>query len=714
MKKRNIGTGPVAAQRGITLIALIITIIVMMILVGVTVTFTIGENGILSQAKEAKFKQEVGQIIEFVEMEKVSIIAKNKGVEPQHYSNEQIDQLTQSIPQKLKEKYINNDKIYVGADGDLYYNSDKVEAKEADWLNELGIEAGEASGEVFENDFEITDISKEYINSPYDTSKIAKVKLKIVTDITTKFGCPIYTKDTALPVVVAEMKSRGRIDENIEINTLEELNVILYNKEITNSSSDIFGAPEANVFYTKDKVDSEDKSIEEIINQFCDLQVLPQEYKNPTAEMFYEVLEGQKIEEKATNLYYYNPKNVTVKIGEGEELIEVETIGAYFVSNYYNVLFYVTANGKYTVELELDGKKSRDTIEVTEIYVEKTEEELLQIAIQEAIQDLYDNDTKKVDLNTLENKLSENHTTYLNSTGNILKVTNNNVDTEFVVTEQGRIEKVKLTTEEVLKKLKIEQVEGKYDGEWEVIGADGDKLKYVSRIGVTNCILGDRDPKAKEAIPVVSETDTTPTERMNRAIWSYNNAITTLNTAAEEATGIAGARSVTLEDVYSVIDEENINKGTNFGVDYKYYHVNNVDAPKMQYQIGVDDKGNKIWSTEQNTTSKVFAHTFIKENGDIYVLDAERKEIIVNNNNFSGTVFNSEQSKKLVALELPVKEFWLASKYQYCGNDGVYYGLYSMDSVLKHFQIETTQDVLFKSDGVGNWAEKKVVAIISL
>ena len=44
-------------NKGITLIALIITIIVMMILVAVTVTFTIGENGILSQTKEAKIKQ---------------------------------------------------------------------------------------------------------------------------------------------------------------------------------------------------------------------------------------------------------------------------------------------------------------------------------------------------------------------------------------------------------------------------------------------------------------------------------------------------------------------------------------------------------------------------------------------------------------------------------------------------------------------------------
>ena len=64
MKKRNVGAGPVSAQNGITLIALIITIIVMMILVAVTVTFTVGENGILAQAKQSAKLAERAQLHE--------------------------------------------------------------------------------------------------------------------------------------------------------------------------------------------------------------------------------------------------------------------------------------------------------------------------------------------------------------------------------------------------------------------------------------------------------------------------------------------------------------------------------------------------------------------------------------------------------------------------------------------------------------------------
>ena len=54
MKKRNNVVGAwCASQRGITLIALVITIIVLLILAGVTINLTLGENGILTTAQQA-------------------------------------------------------------------------------------------------------------------------------------------------------------------------------------------------------------------------------------------------------------------------------------------------------------------------------------------------------------------------------------------------------------------------------------------------------------------------------------------------------------------------------------------------------------------------------------------------------------------------------------------------------------------------------------
>ena len=41
-------------QRGITLIALVVTIIVLIVLAGIAISMTVGDNGIFAKAKEAK------------------------------------------------------------------------------------------------------------------------------------------------------------------------------------------------------------------------------------------------------------------------------------------------------------------------------------------------------------------------------------------------------------------------------------------------------------------------------------------------------------------------------------------------------------------------------------------------------------------------------------------------------------------------------------
>ena len=53
-------------NEGITLIALIITVIVLLILVGVTIATLMGDNGILTKATEAKNDQADGTVKEAV------------------------------------------------------------------------------------------------------------------------------------------------------------------------------------------------------------------------------------------------------------------------------------------------------------------------------------------------------------------------------------------------------------------------------------------------------------------------------------------------------------------------------------------------------------------------------------------------------------------------------------------------------------------------
>ena len=66
-------------QNGITLIALVITIIVLLILAGVTIAMLTGENGILNKATGAVSDTEKATAEEAIKMEVYNNIATNEG-----------------------------------------------------------------------------------------------------------------------------------------------------------------------------------------------------------------------------------------------------------------------------------------------------------------------------------------------------------------------------------------------------------------------------------------------------------------------------------------------------------------------------------------------------------------------------------------------------------------------------------------------------------
>ncbi len=67
---------------GITLIALVITIILLLILAGVVLNLTLGEHGILKQAQQAGEQYKISEILEKLELEKVDLVARKNGEVP--------------------------------------------------------------------------------------------------------------------------------------------------------------------------------------------------------------------------------------------------------------------------------------------------------------------------------------------------------------------------------------------------------------------------------------------------------------------------------------------------------------------------------------------------------------------------------------------------------------------------------------------------------
>ena len=66
-------------QKGITLISLSVTIIVLIILAGISINAIVGENGIIQRAKEQIEEQKKAQILEQLELAKGPLMVENKG-----------------------------------------------------------------------------------------------------------------------------------------------------------------------------------------------------------------------------------------------------------------------------------------------------------------------------------------------------------------------------------------------------------------------------------------------------------------------------------------------------------------------------------------------------------------------------------------------------------------------------------------------------------
>ena len=65
-------------EKGITLIALAVTIIVMLILAGVAIATLTGENGIISQATKSKERNDIGKVEEIAKLEYGNLIIEKQ------------------------------------------------------------------------------------------------------------------------------------------------------------------------------------------------------------------------------------------------------------------------------------------------------------------------------------------------------------------------------------------------------------------------------------------------------------------------------------------------------------------------------------------------------------------------------------------------------------------------------------------------------------
>ena len=163
-------------QKGITLIALIITIIVLIILAGVAINLTLGQNGLLNRTKEAREKYEIASAKEYIELKiDECIIEKGGDASLQDIIDYLAEDSSVTYYVALEEVGLVTGEVDIGSPKEIYvvYNSYQFKVDESKKVEFISIVDVDLEGKV-----SIEAQVKEHLGKNSDGKYEASVLLK--------------------------------------------------------------------------------------------------------------------------------------------------------------------------------------------------------------------------------------------------------------------------------------------------------------------------------------------------------------------------------------------------------------------------------------------------------------------------------------------------------------------------------------------------------
>ena len=226
--------------RGITLIALVVTIVVLLILAAVSISMLGGENGIITQAQESKDKTEQAKVQEIVDLAVNTLISENMGSK---------DGITpKDIADKINEEYSQYENVH--AEDEANFPTKIIFPEEGD--RKVEVDLGTSMGNL--DEIYDADVSEEDI-APTDI-----FKYEIISDAETGATSldALPTKEARITGIKPEYCSGGYTSEsgeqyentNYEIildngNKISETLIIPYQVEI---NGEMYRIDEANIY----------------------------------------------------------------------------------------------------------------------------------------------------------------------------------------------------------------------------------------------------------------------------------------------------------------------------------------------------------------------------------------------------------------------------------------------------------------------------------
>ena len=167
-------------QSGITLIALVITIIVLIILAGVAINLTLGQNGLLNRTKEAREKYEIASAKEYIELKiDECIIEKGGDASLQDIIDYLAEDSSVTYYVALEEVGLVAGEVDIGSPKEIYvvYNRYQFKINESKKVEFISIVDVDLEGKV-----SIEAQVKEYLGKNADGKYEASVLLKATGD----------------------------------------------------------------------------------------------------------------------------------------------------------------------------------------------------------------------------------------------------------------------------------------------------------------------------------------------------------------------------------------------------------------------------------------------------------------------------------------------------------------------------------------------------
>ena len=113
-------------QKGITLIALVITIIVLLILASVSIATLTRQNGMITKSNEAKEETEIASLIEEVELARLAMITENNGDTTKRASELMYYLVDNGVLKEDRLTFKSNEKYSLYTNGNIMRDGEKV------------------------------------------------------------------------------------------------------------------------------------------------------------------------------------------------------------------------------------------------------------------------------------------------------------------------------------------------------------------------------------------------------------------------------------------------------------------------------------------------------------------------------------------------------------------------------------------------------------